>query len=147
MVVQPRPNLPINEDEQHPAADRTMPAEVVLSLPASREWAGLARLVTAAFASRMGFSVDEVDDLRIGVDELCFALLGSDGRGHGGTVDLRFCVNGDELLVEGEAAGASLFEPVVTSLSAQILREVCDTYELGIVDGRVSFRMRRRRHA
>src|SRR5438270_9637301 len=55
-------------------------AEVRLSIPASPEFLRLARLAAAGLASRMGFTCDEVEDLRIAIDELCFSLVGKPGR-------------------------------------------------------------------
>lgn len=37
----------------------------------------LARMVAAATASRAGFSIEQVEDLRLAVNELCLGLIGS----------------------------------------------------------------------
>ena len=58
--------------------------DVRLVVPAAPEYLRLVRLTAAGLASRLGFTFDEVEDLRIAVDELCFHLLG-DGDGDGGT--------------------------------------------------------------
>src|SRR2546423_7856230 len=50
--------------------------DVRLVVPASPEYLRLVRLTAAGMASRLGFTFDEVEDLRIAVDELCFHLLG-----------------------------------------------------------------------
>src|SRR5256886_9524240 len=58
--------------------------EVRLVVPAVPEYLRLVRLTAAGLASRLGFTFDEVEDLRIAVDELCFHLLGGAGAGAGG---------------------------------------------------------------
>ena len=55
---------------------------VELSLPVGADLLVLARLTAATIASRAGFDVEEVEDFRLAVDELCVSLIqeGSDGR-------------------------------------------------------------------
>ena len=55
-------------------------------MPATPEFVRLARVTAAGLASRLGFTFDDVDDLRLAIDELCFGLIGSKGRV--GTVQL-----------------------------------------------------------
>lgn len=63
------------------------------------EFLRLARVTAAGLASRLGFSYDEVEDLRLAIDELCFGLTGNDGRP--GTVEVLYLLEGDSLIVEG----------------------------------------------
>src|SRR2546427_9380688 len=73
--------------------------EVRLLIPAEPGFLRLARLTAAAVASRMGFTFDEVEDLRIAVDELCYFLLG--GRSPKGTITITCSIGGDGLAVTG----------------------------------------------
>ena len=122
-------------------------AEVRLSIPASPEFLRLARLAAAGLASRMGFTYDEVEDLRIGIDELCFSLVGNAGRP--GTIVLRYWMGEDGLTVEG----AGLFEdgmgesPALSPLSQQILKAVVDEHELNIGKDGPEFRLVKRHRA
>jgi hypothetical protein len=52
---------------------------VVLCVPAKPENVRLARLTAAAVGSRLGFAMDQLDDLRMAVDELCYCLMGNAG--------------------------------------------------------------------
>lgn len=54
-----------------------MPDEVELSLPAKPELLSLARLTVAALAARAEFDYEEIEDLRLAIDELCSPLVGS----------------------------------------------------------------------
>ncbi len=65
---------------------------VELTIPVRADLVVLARLAAAAVGSRAGFDVEEVEDLRLAVDELCVSLV---GEGAGGRLSLRF-VRGDE---------------------------------------------------
>jgi serine/threonine-protein kinase RsbW len=120
-------------------------AEVRLAVPAAPEFLRLARLTAAGVASRMGFTYDEVEDLRIAIDELCFALVGS--RGRAGTIELRYTFDDDGLVVEGTG---TFIEPVpavpaLSALSRQILSAVVDEHEVSTGDGGPRFRLLKRR--
>lgn len=50
----------------------TLPlAEVILTIPSRPEYVGVARLAILGVASRMRFSYDEVEDIRLAVGEAC----------------------------------------------------------------------------
>jgi len=44
---------------------------VELKIPARAEWVAVARLAVAAVASRLRFSVDEIEDIKLAVAEAC----------------------------------------------------------------------------
>ncbi|MEP6696091.1 MAG: anti-sigma regulatory factor [Pseudonocardiales bacterium] len=48
---------------------------VVLTLPASSAYLSVLRTATAGLAARLDFTLDEIEDLRIAVDEACAMLL------------------------------------------------------------------------
>src|SRR5438874_10779880 len=102
--------------------------EVRLAVPAMPEFLRLARVTATGLASRLGFSYDDVEDLRLAIDELCFALIGS--RGKEGTVTLRYSMPEGALEIEGTGrfAGApnGNAAPVLSDLSKQILGALVD---------------------
>lgn len=55
------------------AADRD---EVTVKLPADGAYLSVLRTATAGLAARLDFTLDEIEDLRIAVDEACAMLLG-----------------------------------------------------------------------
>ena len=120
--------------------------EVRLAVPATPEFLRLARVTASGLASRLGFTYDEVEDLRLAIDELCFVLIGS--RGRVGRVDLRYAIVPGALEVEG----LGTFEddetdPMLASFSKQILAALVDEYAVyRDGDGRSGFRLLKRRH-
>src|SRR5437899_7416163 len=104
--------------------------EVRLAVPATPEFLRLARLTVAGVASRMGFTYDEVEDLRIAIDELCFSLVGT--RGRPGTIALTYSLLPEGLLVEGTGVfdDDTEIQPTLSPLSQQILQAVVDEHEL-----------------
>ena len=121
--------------------------EVRLAVPATPEFLRLARLTVAGVASRMGFTYDEVEDLRIAIDELCFALVGTNGRD--GNIELRYSLDADDLVVEGVGTFSDPVAVVATlsPLSRQILSAVVDEHDVATGERGPTFRLRKRRSA
>lgn len=119
--------------------------EIRLAVPATPEFLRLARVTASGLASRLKFSYDEVEDLRLAIDELCFVLIGS--RGRPGTVDIRYAVRSDAL----EVMGVGNFDddqtdPLLASFSQQILTALVDEYAVYRDErGRAAFRLVKRR--
>ena len=120
--------------------------EIRLSMPAAPQLLRVARLTAAGLAGRMGFSFDEIEDVKIAVDELCFALVGSKGRE--GTLTLTYLLHGKSLEIRGEGAfaGAGDAPPPPTEWSAQILAAVVDEHELGGEGASMHFRLVKQRN-
>lgn len=117
---------------------------IELVLPADARLVRLARLVASGIASTAGFDVEEVEDLRIAVDEGCASLIEG---GDGSPLLLSFGLAGDAVDVFGSTNGrgpADIDENRL-SLSKAILRVVVDEHELLTDRGRTSFRLRKRR--
>ena len=118
--------------------------EVRLEVPASPEYLRLARIMAAGVASRIGFTFDEVEDLRIAIDELCFSMVGPKGRA--GSLRLRYVMLPDGLAVEGAAHFTDDAHPVpgLSNLSRQILSAVTDECELEPAHDGAAFRLVKR---
>ena len=120
--------------------------EVKLSVPATPEFLRLARVTATGLASRLGFTYDEVEDLRLAIDELCFTLIGS--RGRPGVLRLRYLLAGPALEVEGVGEfddDSSTAEPALSDLSKQILAALVEFHDVTRnADGLPSFQLRKR---
>ncbi len=72
--------------------------DVELRVPADPAYLAVLRTATAGLATRLDLTLDEIDDLRIAVDEACSLLLA--GRTHPGrTLDATFTVGGSSIVV------------------------------------------------
>ena len=117
--------------------------EVVLTIPARPEFLRLARMAAADVGSRCGLAYEEVDDLRIAVDELLHAIMGGpESMTTPRTLEIRFTVLLDGVVIE--ASCASDADPRLNELSAAILAAVVDEHELSRSGGTSSFRMVKR---
>ena len=119
--------------------------EVRLTMPATPQLLRVARLTAAALASRLGFSFDEIEDVKIAVDELCFALVGSRGRDGTLTITYRLGDRQLEIAGEGEFALDGEQSPAPSDLSSQILAAVVDEHELTREGNAMRFRLVKRR--
>jgi serine/threonine-protein kinase RsbW len=116
---------------------------VELSLPPDSRYTRLARLMASGVASTCGLPLEEVEDFRIAVDELCSTLI---EMGDGEPIRLAFEIRADVLVVEGRtlAGRAPVPDDERFALSSQILDVVADGHELSHLDGHVEFSARKR---
>jgi hypothetical protein len=118
--------------------------EIQLAIPGAPEYLRLARLAAADAGSRVGLTFDQLEDLRIAVDELGFAITG--GRPDC-TLTLVFRLSEDAIEVEGtcpgeNGSGDDTFAP--TDLARTIVAAVVDEYQLEANDGLRRFRLSKR---
>jgi serine/threonine-protein kinase RsbW len=60
-------------------------ATVTLRIPCAPEYVGTARLTILGVAGRMGYSYDQIEDIRLAVGEACTNAIDRAARGGGGT--------------------------------------------------------------
>ena len=110
-------------------------------MPARPDLLRVARLTAAGLANRVGFNVDEVEDVKIALDELCFGVLG-DGDGVG-TLDLRFVLEPGALVIEGAgpADGAQDRDEDTTEFAALLLAALVDEHEISRDGDSLRFRL------
>ncbi len=100
---------------------------VVMTIPADAKYLRPVRLAVGGVATMMGFDIEAIDDLRIGVDEICAALLES---GDGTQLCVEICVQPDDAMriVGTTAAGDRPVDQARFALSRQILSVVSDDF-------------------
>jgi serine/threonine-protein kinase RsbW len=120
---------------------------VELTIPVRANLVVLARLTAATVASRADFDIEEIEDLRLAVDELCVSLVQGDGDGR---LDLRFSHDDDQIEVTCsfrtdsiESGGTS--DGSLDGLSARILDALVDEHGEDIVEGQRRAWLRKRR--
>ena len=85
-------------------------ASVVLSVPAHKDYVVIIRSAVAQLAGCFGYTVRDITDLRLAVNEACALMVaGSSGTvGGAGTIECRAEVRGEVLRVTVSAAAATL---------------------------------------
>ena len=102
------------------------------------------RLAASGVASLGGFSVEEIEEVKIAVSEVMIALV---EHGSGDPVDVRFLVYGEEFIVQGSTPVGPAFDldhPDL-ALCRVVLDDVCTENHLGVVGAemRISATLRR----
>jgi serine/threonine-protein kinase RsbW len=116
----------------------TSTGEIRLEIPATPEYLRLARLAVADVGARAGWSYEDIDDLRIAVDELCYTI--GAGAEHG-RLTLSYRVVGSAIEVHGTGVDTT---PLAApgELARAIIAAVVDEFDLD-VDAR-TFRFSKR---
>jgi serine/threonine-protein kinase RsbW len=106
---------------------------VILVVPANTIYLAVLRTATAGMAARLQMTLDEIEDLRIAVDEACGILLPI--AANGSDVTCRFAVTPESLSIDvsvptngaGKLPGGQSFSwQVLTALAGQVASEQSD---------------------
>ena len=114
--------------------------ELTLVVPPYSGFLRAIRLVAADAAVRAGLDVEETEDFRLAVDELCHTLMTATDH----PVALWFTSRDGGVIARGRARGRDGGGPVLSDLSATIVETLSDGYELTQVDGQLEFTVTRR---
>jgi hypothetical protein len=134
---------------------RQLPNCIELELPARPELFFLARMAAAAVGSRADFGYDQIDDLRLAIDEMLLILLG--GRAHDVRVHLVFewmedavavvaTLRGEEAPGEVATEDGPALNGNLSAMSERILDALVDEHGTLRADGvaKSTLRVRRR---
>lgn len=113
--------------ETAPRAAGTAPDRVELSVPADPAYLGVLRTACAGLAARMDLMLDEIEDLRIAVDEAGTLLL----TGAGGTDRLRAVFVLDDDALEIEVHGPAPTVPAPGSVAWALLEALVGHVDAG----------------
>jgi serine/threonine-protein kinase RsbW len=116
---------------------------VEVRLPADSAYVSLLRTVTAGLAARLDFTLDEIDDLRIAVDEAC-ALLLPDASSEDELV-CRYCLGATSLDIKVSAPTTSDALPSKSSFAWTVLTALAGDVSLESQDHQVSIGLRKTR--
>jgi serine/threonine-protein kinase RsbW len=115
--------------------------KVSIRIPADPQYLNVVRLVASGLASRLKFTIDEIEDLKIAVDEMSAYLTGTNGRE--GTLEISFAIAEDKLQIEGSGdfAPGQKIRTDLTDFSRVILETVVDSATLEQADGSPVFHL------
>jgi serine/threonine-protein kinase RsbW len=98
---------------------------VLLTVPADGAYLGVLRTAAAGLAARLQFTLDEIEDLRIAVDEACAMLIGLAAPAE--ELRCRFALAGERLGVEvAVPATPTAAAPDTSSFAWKVLTSLTD---------------------
>lgn len=101
---------------------------IVLTVPLRSDYLSTVRTVAASLGADAGFSIDEIDDVRLGIGEVVAALVDSVG-GSDARVTVAFTIDSGEVTIEIQVDGDDTILQL-DELATGILRSVLDRFEV-----------------
>lgn len=126
--------------------DTAVPDVVSISLPAESAYLSVLRTATAALAARLDFTLDDIEDLRIAVDEAC-ALLLATSQG-GAALDCEFELDGGVMVVRVSAETVDGVQPPRDTFAWTVLAALAGAVDSSVDrDNRVTITLRKANEA
>jgi serine/threonine-protein kinase RsbW len=120
------------------------PIRITLTLPTGPEHIRLARLVASGLVAQLDYGLDDVEDLRIAVDELCSLVVEHAMPASVLTVAYEVVDHVITVRAAAPTVGAASGEVEADELSRLILMAAADEHTLSSADGEVVAWMRKR---
>jgi serine/threonine-protein kinase RsbW len=127
-----------------PVDDQTSdawPAPIVITLRADAGHIRLVRLLASGVGSSLGLPVDDIEDLRVTVDEVCTTLVETT---EDETITLEFALTDDSLVIEGHATRGAPVDEARLAMTRRILDVIADEEQMISDNGTMRFRVARR---
>ena len=136
--------VPGQRDAGAARAEREASDHVTVSMPAEGAYLSVLRTATAGLAARLDFTLDEIEDLRIAVDEACAMLLTQAIPGT--NLECAFDLGADEMTITVSVVAARPRMPAKDTFAWTVLSALAGTVEgrLG-PDDQVAIVMRKAR--
>jgi serine/threonine-protein kinase RsbW len=107
-------------------------------IPPDPAYVRIARLAAGDMGGRVGFSIDELDDVRLAVDEMCAVLIGASGA----VLEIRMQARDRLLVIEARVPDART-EIAPSELSEMLLGALVDSCEFSVRGGDVCVEMQK----
>jgi serine/threonine-protein kinase RsbW len=136
--------VPGQRDPGATQADRETKDRVQVCLPAEGAYLSVLRTATAGLAARLDFTLDEIEDLRIAVDEACAMLLPQAIPGT--NLDCVFDLGADEMTITVSVTAAEPRMPARDTFAWTVLSALAGTVDSRLEpDDQVAIVLRKRK--
>jgi len=127
------------------SAESELPRDhVKVTLPAEGAYLSVLRTATAGLAARLDFTLDEIEDLRIAVDEACAMLLAEAIPGT--SLECGFDLDTDQMTITVSVVAAQPRLPAQDTFAWTVLSALAGTVESALgPDDQISIVLRKRR--
>jgi serine/threonine-protein kinase RsbW len=107
--------------------------QVTVRLPAEGAYLSVLRTATAGLAARLDFTLDEIEDLRIAVDEACAMLLSQTVPG--ATLECAFTLGHDVMTIAVTAACLAPQQPATDTFAWTVLTALAGSVDAHVGPG------------
>lgn len=135
----------MNSPQSSPDATRPDGDAVEVRIPADVVYVSTLRLTAASLAARCDLTIDDIEDLRLAVDEACALLLPH--AAPNSTLDARFELHTGRLVVETTVATAESAEPDRSGFAWTVLGALASTVDVRNSGGRLAIVVTKAREA
>jgi serine/threonine-protein kinase RsbW len=135
----------MNSPQSSPDASRPDGDAVEVRIPADVVYVSTLRLTAASLAARCDLTIDDIEDLRLAVDEACALLLPH--AANGSTLDARFELHSGRLVVETTVATDESAEPDRSGFAWTVLGALASAVDVRNADGRLAIVVTKAREA
>jgi serine/threonine-protein kinase RsbW len=117
---------------------------VTVRLPAAGAYLSVLRTATAGLAARLDFTLDEIEDLRIAVDEACAMLLNQAVPGT--DIECEFELTGDAMRISVSVLAVEARMPARDTFAWTVLSSLAGDVDAHVgTDDRITIVLRKRR--
>jgi serine/threonine-protein kinase RsbW len=107
--------------------------QVTVNMPAEGAYLSVLRTATAGLAARLDFTLDEIEDLRIAVDEACAMLLSQAVPGT--SLDCTFTLGRDQMSIAVSVLSQAATPPASDSFAWTVLSALAGSVESRVGPG------------
>ncbi len=115
------------------AGGREAHDQVTVCMPAEGAYLSVLRTATAGLAARLDFTLDEIEDLRIAVDEACAMLLGQAVPGT--SLECTFTLGRDQMTISVSVLSQTARPPASDSFAWTVLCALAGSVEARVGPG------------
>ncbi len=126
--------------------DRDVQDQVTIRMPAEGAYLSVLRTATAGLAARLDFTLDEIEDLRIAVDEACGMLLAQ--AAPGADLECDFTLGEDKMSIAVSTLAAQPRPPARDTFAWTVLSALAGSVDAWVgPGGRVTVMLRKIRES
>jgi len=107
--------------------------QVIVRMPADGAYLSVLRTATAGLAARLDFTLDDIEDLRIAVDEACAMLLSQ--AVPGSSLECSFTLSPDEMTITVAVPSLNPRPPSADTFAWTVLSALAGTVEAHVGPG------------
>ena len=107
------------------------PSETIrLSFPVNAAYVSSARLTASSIANRMGFDIDEIEDIKTAVSEACTYIIKTLNATHKSNFEISFSLKEDQMKIHMVTLGTTVLQPPADEMSLMMIKALVDEFDL-----------------